>query len=205
MSAPVTLATPLVVPVKSFASAKARLAPALDAAERAGLARRLADGVVDAAGDRPVVVACDDDDVRRWARARGLRTAWTPGHDLSGSVAAAVGRLGAEGAVVVGVAHADLPFPATLSEVVDRGRPGTVVLVGDRDGDGTNVMVLPAGCGFRFAYGPGSLGRHVSEAERLGLVVDLVDDPALAWDLDTPADLSPPAGLGRPPWEWVDG
>ena len=73
-----------------------------------------------------------------------------------------------------------------------------VVLVPDRHRDGTNVVCLPASCGFRFAYGAGSFARHVAEVERLGLRLHAVDDPALSWDVDLPADLAAPPGR-RPP------
>jgi 2-phospho-L-lactate guanylyltransferase len=40
-----------------------------------------------------------------------------------------------------------------------------------------------------FAYGPGSFGRHVVEARRLGLPLRIARRPELQWDVDTPADL----------------
>jgi 2-phospho-L-lactate/phosphoenolpyruvate guanylyltransferase len=63
------------------------------------------------------------------------------------------------------------------------------VLVPDRQRKGTNVVSLPTASGFRFAYGPGSFDRHLAEARRLSLTVDIVDDPSLAWDVDVPDDL----------------
>ncbi|MBA2624952.1 MAG: 2-phospho-L-lactate guanylyltransferase, partial [Acidimicrobiia bacterium] len=52
----------LLVPVKDFARAKARLAGVLDAPARNELARRMATRVVLAAGALPVSVVCDDDE-----------------------------------------------------------------------------------------------------------------------------------------------
>ena len=66
--------------------------------------------------------------------------------------------------------------------------PG-LVIVPDRRRDGSNVMCVPTGCRFRFAYGPGSFARHVVEAERLQLAVTVVRDDALASDIDHPEDL----------------
>ena len=69
------------------------------------------------------------------------------------------------------------------------------MLVPDRHGTGTNVLSLPVGCGFKFAYGVGSFDRHLAEAERLsqaaGLKVTVLEDENLAWDVDEPADLLP--------------
>jgi 2-phospho-L-lactate guanylyltransferase (CobY/MobA/RfbA family) len=45
------------------------------------------------------------------------------------------------------------------------------------------------GCGFRFAYGPGSFRSHRAEAVRLGLPVRVLRIPALAYDVDWPADV----------------
>ncbi|MGI8756948.1 MAG: hypothetical protein ACR2MB_14040, partial [Acidimicrobiales bacterium] len=98
----------------------------------------------------------------------------------------------AGGAERVVVAHADLPLATGLAHVI--GTDG-VVLVPDRHTDGTNVISLPAGSGFVFAYGPGSFARHRGEAKRLGLTVDIRDDLALGWDVDFPADLRLPSGV----------
>jgi 2-phospho-L-lactate guanylyltransferase len=66
--------------------------------------------------------------------------------------------------------------------------PG-LVIVPDRRRDGSNVVCVPTGCEFRFAYGPGSFARHVAEAERLQLAVTVLQDAALASDIDHPEDL----------------
>jgi 2-phospho-L-lactate/phosphoenolpyruvate guanylyltransferase len=194
----------VVVPVKRFQDAKERLAPALTPEERELLARRLAEGVGRAAGGLEVVVCCDDPSVREWAEALGHSIAWTPGRDLNGAVSDAVAELSAAGIGLAVVAHADLPFPATLVDVARRARATDAVIVADRHGDGTNVLAVPTGAGWRFGYGAGSFTRHVAEAERLGLRAVLVDDAGLAWDVDSPADLDPPPGLGRPTWERSD-
>lgn len=183
----------VVIPVKAFGSAKARLSPAVASTEREALARSMAEAVVRAAGLLPVVVVCDDPDVRAWARSLGAEVRWTPGLGLDGAVEAGVEWVSTEGFDRVIVAHADLPLATDLQPVTGRGTGG-VVLVPDRRHDGTNVISLPTGCGFRFAYGPGSFHRHRAEAERLGLDVTVVDDASLAWDVDIPEDLVLPGG-----------
>ncbi|MGI8710414.1 MAG: 2-phospho-L-lactate guanylyltransferase [Acidimicrobiales bacterium] len=182
----------VVVPVKAFATAKVRLAAELSPAGRAALAREMAAGVLRAAGDLPVTVVCDDPDVAAWAELAGAVVAWTPGLGLDGAVSAGVEAVCSAGAERVVVAHADLPLATDLTPVV--GTVG-VVLVPDRHADGTNVISLPAGSGFRFAYGPGSFARHRAEAERLGLAVEVRQDLALGWDVDRPADLRLPSGV----------
>ena len=181
----------VVVPVKAFHTAKQRLAPRLDPGARAALARSMAAGVVAAARDLPVIVVCDDAEVRAWAATVGARALWTPGLGLDGAVEAGVATAAEEGAARVVVAHADLPLATDLGPVV--GEQG-VVVVPDRHHDGTNVISIPAGSGFRFGYGPGSFDRHRAEALRLGLPVEVRDDLHLGWDVDVPADLHLPDG-----------
>jgi 2-phospho-L-lactate guanylyltransferase len=179
----------VVVPVKSFTRAKARLAPALDRAARAELARSMADRVLTAAGSLPVLVACDDDEVAEWARGRGAEVVWVPGTDLNGAVTAAFEVCAARGVTRVTVAHADLPKARDLSLVV--GTSG-VVIVPDRRDDGTNVLTVPTSRPFPFAYGPGSFQRHLDVCNTMGLSVTVVRPPELTWDVDEPDDLPAP-------------
>lgn len=176
----------VLVPVKAFALAKARLAAVLGPEARADLAREMADRVLTAAGDLPVTVACDDEEVADWARARGAAVAWVPGTDLNGAVTAGVAALAAEGTTRVVVAHADLPDAKDLTALA---HGDGVVAVPDRRDDGTNVLAVPTGRGFAFAYGPGSFRRHQAEAARLGLSFTVLRPTDLVRDVDVPADL----------------
>lgn len=189
------MAAHVVVPVKAFHAAKGRLASALDPAARAALARSMAELVVGAAAPLPVTVVCDDPLVAEWARDLGVSVAWTPGLGLDGAVEAGVSTVEEAGATRVVVAHADLPLARDLAGLAQPGErePTSITLVPDRHGDGTNVVVLPAGAGFRFAYGPGSFARHRAEGARLGIAVHVVHDPHLGWDVDLPADLDLPS------------
>ena len=187
MTSPTSAA--VVVPVKAFTSAKVRLAGALDPSERADLARRMGEVVLAAANPLPAVVVCDDDEVRAWAQRAGARVVWCPGRGLNGAVADGVAALRADGVAMAVVAHADLPLATRLDWVAEF--PG-VTLVPDRRLDGTNVLAVPTGAGFRFAYGAGSFARHRAEAQARGLPARIVRDDRLAWDVDLPADLAWP-------------
>jgi 2-phospho-L-lactate guanylyltransferase len=177
----------VLVPVKAFGHAKIRLAPALDAAQRAQLARTMAERVLAAAHPLPVAVVCDDVEVARWAAQQGALVISEPGRGLNGAVAAGVDALALAGFGRVIVAHADLPLATELSWV---GSWAGVTLVPDRHDDGTNVACVPVRSGFRFSYGPGSFGRHRAEAERLDLPLRVVREAALGWDVDVPSDLT---------------
>jgi 2-phospho-L-lactate guanylyltransferase len=88
------------------------------------------------------------------------------------------------------IAHADLPLATTFDHVAGDGAAPVAVIVPCHRGDGTPVLSLPVDAPFRFAYGPGSFARHCSEAERAGLEVRIVRDPALSFDVDVPDDLA---------------
>jgi 2-phospho-L-lactate guanylyltransferase len=177
----------VLVPVKSFSEAKVRLAPAMSAADRAALAQKMASKVVASAGGLPVAVVCDDPEVAAWARGLGALVIWEPGRGLNGAVHEGVARLSAAGVALVVVAAGDLPLATDLRWVTRF--PG-VTIVPDRRGDGTNVISVPTGGGFRFSYGPGSFARHLDEARHLGVPIRVVHSVPLGWDVDVPEDLA---------------
>jgi 2-phospho-L-lactate guanylyltransferase len=133
-----------------------------------------------------VAVVCDDPEVAGWARDRGALVVWEPGRGLNGAVEAGVEHLGSIGVDVVTVAHGDLPFAKGIGELAPFDG---VTMVPDRNGNGTNIIRLPAASGFRFSYGPGSFQRHLAECGLLGLPVRVVRDPGLAYDVDWPDDV----------------
>ncbi len=179
----------VLVPVKAFAHAKRRLTAALCDDDRRALVRRMAEQVLRAAAPFPVAVVCDDPEVAAWARGHHALVLWEPGRGLNGAVQSGVAQLAARGVRRVVVAHADLPMARDLPRLA--GFDG-VTLVPDRRDDGTNVIELSTGAGFRFSYGPGSFARHLAECERLALAVRVVREPLLSYDVDWPSDLSEP-------------
>ena len=177
----------VLIPVKAFGQAKRRLGDALPGPERERLVRAMATHVVSACAPLPVAVVCDDEEVAAWAETEGAAVVWAPGHGLNGAVRAGVERLAQAGARWVTVAHGDLPHAKGLGTLPHFDG---VTLVPDRRDDGTNVLRLPAGSEFEFAYGPGSFRKHRAEATRLGLPVRVVRSPDLAYDVDWPADVT---------------
>jgi 2-phospho-L-lactate guanylyltransferase len=179
----------VLVPVKAFSAAKARLAPALDPDRRALMARSMATRVVLAADPLPVAVVCDDLEVAAWAESLGATVFWEPRRGLNGAVESGVARLAAGGTSNVIVVHGDLPFAHDLPRLA--GFAG-ITLVPDRREDGTNVVCLPASSGFRFSYGPGSFARHRAEARRIHMDLQILHIASLAWDVDVPEDIPDP-------------
>lgn len=180
--------TLVIVPLKAFSSAKSRLASVRTPSEREALARSLASGVLDALSGRRVIVVRGSDDVEldAWAAERGVATVVAPpGLDQAAFTGRENARERQIGRIVV--CHADLSRPSDLSVVLDR--PGSFV-VPDRHLDGTNLLALPSDSDFEFAYGPGSLKRHLDEAVRCGIDLTIIEDTDLGIDIDEPADLA---------------
>lgn len=179
----------VLLPVKAFSVAKARLAGALDPRTRQTLARWMATRVVAAAHPMPVFVACDDDVVAEWAEGLGAAVLWSPGLGLNGAVDHGVSTMAGKGIDHVVISHGDLPLPAALPEVP---RADTIVLVPDRRRDGTNVLTRPTAVDLPASYGAGSFSRHLQHALGSGRRVMVRSDAELSLDLDTVADLHHP-------------
>jgi 2-phospho-L-lactate guanylyltransferase len=178
----------VVVPIRSFIGAKARLAALLDEDARAAALRQMADRVIEAAAPMPVIVVSSAPEVREWGRAHGIRVLDDPG-SLDAAAAAGTQALAADGMVRAVIAHADLPKARSLAPLAtDLERPVVALVPCHRD-DGTNVLSIPTDLPFRFAYGPGSFQRHLAEAARLGVEARVVRAPDLMVDVDTPDDL----------------
>ena len=184
----------IVVPLRSFALGKARLASVLDASGRAALARSMAGSVLDAAGSHPVAVVSSEAEVRDWARARGCDVLDDPG-SLDGAASAGRDWAIERGLARYAIVHADLPLARSLDAVVADGDASVAVVVPDRHDDGNPVLALPTSTPFTFSYGPGSARRHAEEARRRSLTVRIVRDAELGFDVDVAADLDTLAAL----------
>jgi 2-phospho-L-lactate guanylyltransferase len=177
----------VLIPVKGFRQAKRRLGGTMSDEMRVDLVRSMADQVLAACAPLPVAVVCDDAEVAEWAGGLGATVMWEPGLGLNGAVRSGVEQLAHAGVQWVIVAHGDLPRARDLGSLAPFNG---ITLVPDRHDDGTNVLRLPVGCDFHFAYGPGSFRRHRAEASRLGLPIRVLRIPALADDVDWPADVA---------------
>ncbi len=188
----------VLVPVKRFTAAKGRLRGVVPDDQRARLARWMAELVLDACDGFERFVACDDPAVREWAEAHGATVVWGPELGLNRAVDDGVAEIARRGFDHVIVSHADLPLPAALPHVA---RPGTITLVPDRRLDGTNVMSFPVAERIAASYGGGSFRRHLADAERSAVSVEIRRDHFLSIDLDTVDDLHHPlVEEVLPPW-----
>jgi 2-phospho-L-lactate guanylyltransferase len=189
------------VPLKSLAEAKGRLAPAVGRLQRRLLAIAMFEDVVAALQAVPAlaapVVVSPDREVWRRAEAIGCRVVEEAGPGGSGGLnpaleLAAARAAGAGGLLVVA---ADLPLAtaAGLRRVLAAAAAAPVVVVPSHDDDGTNVLAWREPGSFAPRFGPDSAARHLAVPGAVRL-----DDQGLALDVDTVEDLRAVAGLVGP-------
>ena len=197
------LAWSVVVPVKTLAAAKTRLAP-LPPTLRADLALALATDTVSAALGCPAVrgVVVVTDDARAADVMRGLGATVIPDDPNAGLNPALVHGSSAAASLWPGTGvvalSADVPAatPAALSVLLQRAGGHDRTVVADHDGSGTTALTARPGVQLAPAFGPGSLARHVESGAH---PVDDAEVVALRCDVDTLADLDRAAELGIGP------
>jgi 2-phospho-L-lactate guanylyltransferase len=188
-----------IVPVRGVAAGKSRLAPVLNQAERAALNRALLVGTLAAvrewsgAPQRTIVVSpCAS--ALALAREAGATIVREGAHaiGLNRAVKLGVAQAAALGATYVLILPADLVQLSVdaLTALLKAAADGGIVLAPDKAGTGTNAILVDAGAGFEFAFGPASLMAHRAAAGRAGFAVSLVQCADLELDLDTPDDLA---------------
>jgi 2-phospho-L-lactate guanylyltransferase len=87
---------------------------------------------------------------------------------------------------------ADLPLitPERVQALIDLAQePPLVVIAPDRRREGTNALLInPVGL-INYSFGPNAFLRHIEQAQRYHVRVEICEDPALGLDLDVPEDL----------------
>ncbi len=190
------MVTVAVLPIKTFARAKHRLAETVDVPDRRALAEAMVGDVLQAlAGvqglDRLVVVTAEP---RAASAARDAGAEVVHDDDEAGQSAAAalgVGAALAGGAERALLVPGDCPAldPGEVDGLLSRqGRAG-VVIVPDRHGSGTNALLLSPPGVIEPSFGPGSFARHAARAHAAQTVVRVAEVRSLGLDVDTPDDL----------------
>jgi 2-phospho-L-lactate guanylyltransferase len=178
------------VPAKTLATAKSRLAPALSDRQRAEIALEMLGRVLavvhrTAGIDRCLVVSADERALHVAAAhgAGGLRKSEI---GLNRALEGARASFTADDLLVL---LSDLPLltPEDLRAVLESDAP--VVIAPSKDG-GTNALRLRPPDSIPFRFGRDSARYHRFEAGKRSLAVELVRRDSLAFDVDTPDDLA---------------
>jgi len=186
----------VLVPVKALAQAKQRLQPALSPLDRADLMLRMAGRVLQAAAGsaltaRAFVVTPDAEAARLAATYKAGVLADKAGA-LNPAVAAAVAERRAAGSTAIAVVLGDLPgltaeaLDAFLASVPEDG----AAIIPDQTGSGTSAFAWRRAQPPRFAFGAGSLARHIALAQEDGLSLVVHPPRPPFHDVDDIADLA---------------
>jgi len=187
----------IVIPVKSLASAKQRLSPALEQEERTALATAMLKDVFEAVASwakRPqVAVVTGDAEARSLARQCGFEL--LDDADEAGESAAvehATRALEAQGAATLLVIPGDIPLVTAgeLEAIYAAAPPAGAVLVPSHDGRGTNAALRTPASLFPLCFGNDSFLPHRAAARATGLRLVELSLPGIALDVDTPQDLA---------------
>ena len=183
------------VPVKSFATAKNRLAPAIGPEARIAVSQEMARRtclLLAEAGIRPLVLAADTE-VASWAQTLAVEVIVDQGSSLDQAAQSAVMAAAGRPWLLI---HADLPLldSEILSQLIPTLEAGRTVIAPSRDG-GTPLIGASLTT-FAFSYGPSSYHRHLRLLAPTFPMV--VIDPRVAIDLDDPSDLQ--AVRRKVPW-----
>ena len=184
-----------IVPVKTLATAKGRLARILTAAERRALVQAMLGDVLAALlvarhVDRVGVISADAS-VLGQASALGAEPLLDQSHELNAALTQAARHYAAAGASATLVLPADLPLvsAAEISELVAAGSGERgALLAPSRDG-GTNALLAWPPLALPFRFGPNSLEQHRAAASEPNISLRRFCRPGLDLDIDRPDDL----------------
>ena len=189
------MTTRVIVPHRGLDASKSRLSPVLSPDERGDLAAHLLRRVLRIARQAvpDVVVISPSADLGELIEASGARFLVQRGMGLNAGLDQARDVAVAEGMETLLVLHGDLPeldvpdVQALIAAVPDEGG---VAIAPDRGGSGTNGLALRPPAAIPFRFGIDSFSAHQEAARSAGVPLAIVRRPGLAFDLDTPDDLS---------------
>jgi 2-phospho-L-lactate guanylyltransferase len=184
----------ILIPCKNFDHGKSRLAPDLDSDSRRALCEQFLRQTLGLAMSivppRQVNVLTDDPRAALIGADCGASTLPDAGGGLNSALEEAKRLLLPDYSCKPDmlVLPTDLPYAtsAAISAVV--ACAADVVIVPDRERQGTNLLCLKAQVlkNFSFAFGPDSFPRHCAAASTAGYSVQVVSDELLAFDVDQP-------------------
>ncbi len=186
-----------VVPVKTFAFAKQRLAPLLVAHERAALARAMFEDVLQVLAGSPfvagAVVVTQDAEAAALARRAGAGVLSDPPEaGLVPALRHAARTLAHARRAGMLVVPADLPLITSadieLIALGHRSAPAVTLVAAGNDG-GTNALACSPPDAMPLFFGEDSFRRHRDCARALGLAPKVLSLPRFGRDIDRPEDL----------------
>jgi 2-phospho-L-lactate/phosphoenolpyruvate guanylyltransferase len=187
-----------VVPVKDTAAAKTRLAAAVSAELRQGLALAMLEDVLvalaETRGLAGLLLVTIDPAARDLASRYGacvIEDGARDGH--TGAVTAAARRLAAEGRGTMLTLPGDIPLvnSAEIERLIAAHLPApSFTIAPSHDEMGSNAILISPPDAVRLRFGEDSFRPHLAASRAAGIEPTIVKLPGIALDIDNPADLA---------------
>jgi 2-phospho-L-lactate/phosphoenolpyruvate guanylyltransferase len=189
-----------VVPVKRFSAAKTRLAPVLDGAERAELARLMFEDVLDALRScqdlfASTLVVTSDAEATLMAQRHGAKIVFDAAdRGINAAISQAVQYICAHENAGDGLVLVPSDMPHVTRNAIEQAsialsaKPSLAIAAATED-RGTNLFACRPADAISPCFGPFSFHRHLVAALQAGLVVHTFCIPELSLDIDRPEDL----------------
>ena len=182
-----------ILPIKSPAAAKRRLARDLDPEIHSAVVEALYEDALDlclASSGVVWLVVSDDGTVLRAASSRGLDTLRDTGNGLNPAIEEALSTVRARGSGAALVIPSDVPLarPNDIQDLLDTGATSDVVLVPSGADGGTNALFMRPTDLLKPSFGPASMQAHLESAEATGSRCSVLPLARLALDIDTIED-----------------
>ena len=183
------------IPVKTLATAKSRLAPYLSQHQRESLVLDMLHHVLHVLLDSSLLewvsVVSPDPRVLAQAKTWGAQTLMEEQKGHNAALHAAALREQATGATAILTISADLPLLCTsdILALFEQSKQHQVVLGSSLDCSGTNAMLVRPPLALPYLFGPDSLHRYLDTTIQKHLSSVVLRRIGLAFDVDTVGDL----------------
>ena len=186
----------VIIPIKPLKNAKSRLSPVLLPEQRYELAQAMFRHVLAVTTTvqrvTGVLVISRDTKALAIAREMGAKTLQEGAmSNLNPALLRATMVVKSWRADAVLVLPADLPFinADDINAMIAHTGERSLVIATDRERDGTNALLVRPPGAIEYEYGRGSYTRHLENAERAGLRIQVYESDRMTLDIDVPGDL----------------
>jgi 2-phospho-L-lactate guanylyltransferase len=187
----------VIIPVKPLKRGKSRLSSILSVEERTNLNKRMLTNMLNCLRDVTqvdnLIVISYDPSTLAIARDLGAKTVLESRiTNLNRALRKATAAAKAFNATQVLILPADLPLinkEDIIRFIKHRGEPPEIIISSDYRQNGTNALLVnPIGV-IDYDFGEWSFKKHIEQAERKKLRIDICDIESIKYDLDIPEDL----------------
>jgi len=186
-----------IIPIKPLSRGKSRLSSVLSDQERENLNRNLLNRTINCLKQveeiDQIIVISYDPAVLSFSREFGVKTLQENRNtNLNNALRKATQAAKAFNATQLLIIPADLPFmtPEDLISMIYKSKSAPEIIIApDRKMYGTNALFInPPGI-LDYDFGQWSFKKHIEQAERLKIRVEIINNERLGLDLDLPEDM----------------